>query len=188
MLRFDLAEGACGRCDEPLGCSAGGLAQIGLDLAEGRLDGIEIRRVFGQELEVGVSLGNSFGDSCTLVTTEMIDHHDLTWPEGRTEALFGVGCKDLSVHRTVDDHRREHLAPAHGGDQGGGLPAAVRDLGEEPLATRAAAAGPRHVGLGPGFVDEDQLVGRQLRLPFAQRLASLRDVRTILLGGVQRFF
>jgi hypothetical protein len=46
----------------------------------------------------------------------------------------------------------------------------------------------RHVGLGPGLVDEDQLVGPQLRLPLAQGLACLCDVRTILLGGVQRFF
>ena len=135
-----------------------------------------------------MSLGNRFGDGCAFVTAEMIEHHDLTWPESRAEALLSVGFEDLSVHRTVDDHGREDLASADGGDQGGGLPAAVRDLGDKPLAARAAAMGPRHVGLGPGLVDEDQLVGRQLRLPCAQRLASLGDVRTILLGGVQRFF
>jgi hypothetical protein len=43
----------------------------------------------------------------------------------------------------------------------------VWDLGDEPLAARTTAMGPRHVGLGPGLVDKDQLIGRQLRLPCA---------------------
>lgn len=160
MLRFDLAECACGRCDEPLGCSAGGLAQVCLDLPEGWLDGIEIGRVFGQELEAGVTLGNCLGNGWALVAAEMIEHHDFAWPERGSEALFGVGCEDLGVDRTVDDHGREDLASADGGDQGRGLPAAVRDLGEEALAAWTAAMGSRHVGLGPGLIDEDQLVGR----------------------------
>lgn len=188
MLRFDLSEGVRGGCDERLGRSTRSFAQICLDLAEGWLDWIEVGRVFGQELEIGVARGNCFGDGCASVTAEMIEHHDLAWPERGSEALFGVGCEDLSVHRTVDDHGREHLVSSDGGDQGRGLPAAVRDLGDEPLAARRAAMGPRHVGLDPGLVDEDQLVGRQLRLPLAQPLASLRDVRPVLLGGVQGFF
>lgn len=188
MLRFDVTERACGGCDECLGRSAGGLAQIRLDLPERRLDGIEIGGVFGQELKAGVMIGNCFGDGCALVTTEMVDHHNLARPESGSEALFGVGCEDLGVDGTVDHHGCEHLVSSYGGDQGRGLPAAVRNFGDEPLAARAAAMGPCHVGLDPGLVDEDQLVGRQLRLPFAMRPASLRDVRPVLLGGVQRFF
>jgi len=41
-----------------------------------------------------------------------------------------------------------------------GFPAAVRDLGDEPLAARAAATGPGHVGFGPGLVNEDQPIRR----------------------------
>lgn len=188
MLRFDLPESACGGRDECLGRSAGSLAQMRLDLPERWLDGIEIGGVFGQELEAGATVGDCFGDGCALVTAEMIEHHDLAWPERGSEALFSVGCEDLGVHGTVDHHGREHLVASYGGDQGRGLPAAVRNFGDEPLAARATAMGPRHVGLDPGLVDEDQLVGRQLRLPFAMRPAGLRDVRPVLLGGVQRFF
>jgi hypothetical protein len=188
VVRFDLLDGGCGRRHEGFWSSACGLAQMRLDLSEGWLDGIEIGRVFRQELEAGVAVSDRFVDGRPLVTAEMIDHHDVTWPEGGAEALFGIGCEDLGVHRPVDHHRREDAAAAYGGDQGGGLPATMRDLGDEPLATRAAAMGPRHIGLGPGLVDEDQLVGRQLRLPVAQNLPSLCDVRPILLGGVQRFF
>jgi hypothetical protein len=162
-----LAEGVCGGCDEPFGRSASGLAQIRLDLSERWLDGIEIGRVFGQELEAGVTVGNCSGDGCALVTAEVIDHHDITRPESWGEALFGIGREDLGIHGTVDDHGREDLVPADGGDQGRGLPAAIRDLGDKPLAARAATMSPRHIGLGPGLVDEDQLIGRQLRLPFA---------------------
>jgi hypothetical protein len=184
VLRFDLAERACGGCDERLRRSASRLAEMRFDLPERWLDRIEIGRVFGQELEACVTLGNCPGYGSALVTAEVIDHHDVTWLERGGEALFGIGGEDIGIHRTVDDHGREDLVPADGGDQGGGLPAAVRDLGDEPMAARATAMGPGHVGLGPGLVDENQLVGRQLRLPCAQLLPGLRDVRPILLGGV----
>lgn len=159
-----------------------------LDLTESGLDGIEVRRILGQEVEACLALGDRGGDGRAFVATQIIHHDGFAWPEGRGEALFGVGGKHLGVDRPINHHGREHPAPAHGCDQGGGLPAAVRNLGDQPLAARATAMGPCHVGLGPGLVDEDQLVRRQFRLLCAQGLPGLRDVRAILLGGVQRFF
>jgi hypothetical protein len=64
----------------------------------------------------------------------------------------------------------------------------MRRFGDQPLAPRRAAVGTRHVGLGPGLVDEDK--ARRIKPPLI--LFPLRpppgDVRTILLAGVQTFF
>ena len=48
---------------------------------------------------------------------------------------------------------------AQRGQEGRGLPVAVRHFGLEPLPQRRPSAQRRHVGLGPGLVDEDQALG-----------------------------
>jgi hypothetical protein len=68
------------------------------------------------------------------------------------------------------------------------MPAALWHLGQQFVSARSPAAEPRHIGLGPGLVDEDQtcrIKPALMRLP-AQAFA--RDVGAILLGGEQRFF
>jgi hypothetical protein len=61
-------------------------------------------------------------------------------------------------------------------------------LPDEALAARRPASQGRHVGLGPGLVDENQ-PGRIDADPMLQPLqASAGDVRTILLAGDQRLF
>lgn len=51
-----------------------------------------------------------------------------------------------------------------------------------------AAKQPRHVGLGPGFVDEDQLRRIKPGLAHTPCDAGFGDVGPILLGGVDRLF
>lgn len=63
-----------------------------------------------------------------------------------------------------------------------------RRLGQQPPAARRAAEEPGHLGAGPGLVDEDELVGINKRLRRAPDAAPGRDVGTVLLGGVERFF
>jgi hypothetical protein len=52
------------------------------------------------------------------------------------------------------------------------------------MATFGPAIAPRHVGLHPGFVDENELRRGQLRLLLAPFNACLGNVRTRLLGGM----
>jgi hypothetical protein len=61
-------------------------------------------------------------------------------------------------------------------------------MGDQALATRGTAVGAGHVGLGPGFVDEDQAGGFDARLMAAPACAAARDFGPMLLGGVQAFF
>jgi hypothetical protein len=65
---------------------------------------------------------------------------------------------------------------------------AMRDTALKPLALQAPAAQRRHVGLGPGFVDEHQPRGFNPGLVFLPPVPPSRDVRPLLLGGVDGFF
>jgi hypothetical protein len=56
------------------------------------------------------------------------------------------------------------------------------------LTNRRPTTQRSHVGLGPGFVDEDQAGRVRTALIFFPLLASVRDVGTELLGGKNRFF
>jgi hypothetical protein len=47
---------------------------------------------------------------------------------------------------------------------------------------------PGHVGLGPGFVDKDQVFGVKPALIFLPPLAPAGDVGAILFAGVQALF
>jgi hypothetical protein len=47
---------------------------------------------------------------------------------------------------------------------------------------------PGHVGLGPGFVDKDQVLGVKPALVFLPPLAPAGDVGAVLFAGVQALF
>jgi hypothetical protein len=59
---------------------------------------------------------------------------------------------------------------------------------DQPLAAPAAAVGRRHIGLGPGFIDENEAFGIDPALIPAPTFAAARNVRPIQLAGVQAFF
>lgn len=45
-----------------------------------------------------------------------------------------------------------------------------------------------HIGLGPGFVDEDETLGIQVDLPVEPGLTLAQDIRSVLLAGVRGLF
>jgi hypothetical protein len=77
---------------------------------------------------------------------------------------------------------------AQSGHGGHDLPAAVRRLGFDALTARRPAPQRRHIGFGPGLMDEHQPSGID-PIPI---LGPLRpptgDIGTILLRGNQRLF
>jgi hypothetical protein len=64
----------------------------------------------------------------------------------------------------------------------------MRGLGDQPLAAWSPTPERRHVGLGPGLVDEDQAPGIKLCLILLPLRAPSRDPRPVPLAGEQRFF
>jgi hypothetical protein len=77
---------------------------------------------------------------------------------------------------------------AQRGGEGRGQPMTVRDCGAAALTAFGAAVKPCHFGRGAGLVDEDQLLGIELRREFAPSLARRCNIGPILLGCVRAFF
>ena len=65
---------------------------------------------------------------------------------------------------------------------------AERYAGAQALAAPAAAMAARHVGAGPGFIDEHQSLGVEVELAVEPLLASLQDVGTVLFARVAGLF
>ena len=65
---------------------------------------------------------------------------------------------------------------------------AVRHLVDKPLAAWCPTMGARHVGLGPGLVDEDQASGIDPPLIGMPLGAAAAYIRAVLLARDQRLF
>ena len=122
------------------------------------------------------------------MAAEIVDDDDVAGSERRHQHLFDIGQEAFAVDRSVDHARRFDAIVAQGGQEGQCPPATVRDLGDQPLAAPRAAVGSRHVGLGPGLVDEDQARWIKPSLVFFPLAPPPGDVGPILLAGVQAFF
>jgi hypothetical protein len=77
---------------------------------------------------------------------------------------------------------------AQSSHEGHGLPAAVRHLGFDALTAQRPASQRRHVGFGPGLIDEHQAGGIDPIPILGPLRPSTGDIGTVLLGGNQRLF
>ena len=102
--------------------------------------------------------------------------------------LFDIEPEALAVDRAIDEPWRGDAVMAQRGQEGHGLPMAVRHLGAEPVAAPRPSPERRHVGLGPGFVDEDQAGGVDAAAIGQPLPAPARDVGAVPLRRDQRLF
>ena len=65
---------------------------------------------------------------------------------------------------------------------------AMGNAGTKPLAASASSVATRHVGRGPGLVDEHQPVGVEVELTLEPVPAVAQDIGPVLLGGVRGLF
>ena len=98
--------------------------------------------------------------------------------------LLDIDLEGDTVDRAAEHEGGDHAAHGEPGDEGRGLPVAVRPAHAQALAARRAAVSTRHVGLGPGLVDEDQLRRIEPGLAVAPGLAPGQHVGAILLAGM----
>jgi hypothetical protein len=158
------------------------------ELCEEHLDRVEVWRVFGEEEELGAGSPESLPDGAAPMGSEIIHDDDVAWSQGRDEDLVDVLAEGLAIDRALDEPRCLDTIMAKGGEEGHGRPAALRHLRWEALTARPPATQRRHIGLGPGLVDEDEAGGIDPILVGLPLLASPRHVGTISLAGDQRLF
>ena len=71
--------------------------------------------------------------------------------------LLDIGHEQFTVDRTINGHWSGQAVAAQCADKGCRLPVAMRDGGDQALATLRTAVPPRHVGFYPGLIDENEL-------------------------------
>jgi hypothetical protein len=87
-----------------------------------------------------------------------------------------------------DNERCGQAVAAETSDEGAGFPVPLRNGRDQAVAAQAAAPKPRHVGLGPGLVDEHQPCWVQAGLLLAPGRARFGDIGPILLRRAELLF
>jgi hypothetical protein len=122
------------------------------------------------------------------VATEIVHDDDVTGLQGWEKNLLDVNCEALTVDRAIENPWCLDPIVTQCGQEGCGLPVAVRDFSCEPGAAWRPAPQGGHVGLGPGLVDEDQALRIDLALVLLPLRAPAGDVRTVAFAGDDAFF
>lgn len=168
--------------------SGGGPSEQGLELGEGHLDGVEVRRVWRQEQEPRADLLDCLAHAADPVGRQIVHDHDVAGSKLRCENLLGIGEEGWPVHGAVEEHRCCHAGQSQAGGEGGGLPMAVGNSGSASLAAWCPASQPGHLRGRRGLVDEDQLFGIEVELTVEPGYAAAQDIGALMLGGVRRLF
>lgn len=123
-----------------------------------------------------------------FVAAKVIGDDDIAGRQCWGEALADPGGEGIPVDRPVQNEGCHDVVVTHSGQECQGFPVPVRDMGCQSLAPRGPAASPGHVGLDPGFIDEDQSLGIKPMLMRPPARPAPRHLRAHLLTGHQRFF
>ncbi|WP_432715821.1 hypothetical protein [Xanthobacter autotrophicus] len=75
-----------------------------------------------------------------------------------------------------------------GGDEGGGLPVAMRHADPQAFPATAATMATGYVGGDPGFVDEDEPFGVRIQLAVEPGPTLFLDIGAVLLGRARGLF
>ena len=168
------------------------LREQGFELGEGLLDRVEVGAVGRQIEQLALRPPRLTARTpCALVAGSEIVHDDDVARACRsgTRTCSTRPRKAAAVDRSVENHRRDHAAQC-AARRRRSWSSSVHDgtLTAQSFAFRRPAVAARHVGRGPGLVDEHQAVGLEVELGFEPGLAALHNVRAILLGRVRSLF
>jgi len=158
--------------------------QFGEDL----FDGVEVGGIGRQEQKPGSASPDGAAHRLALVATEIIEDDDVARLQRWGQNLIDIGPEALAVDWTIENPWGLDTITPQGGEEGHCLPVTVRDLCREPPAPRAPTSDGSHVGLDPGFIDEDETGRINPRLIFFPTRPAARHVGAILLGRQHAFF
>jgi hypothetical protein len=128
-----------------------GMNAIGPSECPNDLDGVQVRAVGRQEQEMRPGIADQLALRRSFVAAEIVGNDDVAGREGRGESLVDPGGEHLAVDRPDQHEGGDDPVMAQAGQEGQGLPVTVRDMRCQTFVLRGPAAGPRPVGLDPGF-------------------------------------
>ena len=180
----DLVEGEANGLER----SRGGLSEQMLELGEDLLDGVEVRGVFGQEEQLGARRADQLARGFAFVAAEIVHDDDIAGTQGREENLFEIEPEAVAIDRALEQPWRLDAIVTQRRQESHGLPAAVWNLANEPLATRRPPSQGSHIGPGPGLVDEDKPLRINAFLMLYPLRSPVRDVGTFPFASRHAFF
>jgi len=122
------------------------------------------------------------------LTAQIVHDDDIAGRKRRDEGLLDPGGKALPVDGTIENAWDIDPIGAKGGDKGQRGPFAKRRPADELGSAFAPPPDRRHVGLGPGLIDEDQPGRINAALVLAPLDPPSRNRWPLLLDGEQSFF
>jgi len=159
-----------------------------LELGEDLLDGVQVGRIFRKKEELGPGGADELAHGFAFVAAEIVDDDDLTGAKRRHEDVLDIDPEALAVDRTFNKPWRVDAVVAQRGEKSHRLPAAMWDLGIQPVAARRPPPERGHVGPGPGLVDEDQALRLNAILIPCPLGPPPRDIGTIAFASHHAFF
>jgi len=140
------------------------------------------------EQKVGTRRADRLSDGLAVVAAEVVDHHHIARPQGRHQNAFDVGAEDVAVHRTVEHSWGVDPVVAERSDEGGRDPVPEGSSPRQAFVSGCPAPQRSHVGLRPGFVNEDQPCRVDPPLITLPPVAAAFHVRAFALIGDRRRF
>lgn len=170
---------------ERAGC---GPSKQRFEFGEELFDGVEVRAVRREVEQRHSGLLEALPDAGHLVRRQVVADDDAARLHLGNQVFDEPLSEDDAGHRSVDQHRREDAVVLEPGHERRGHPVTVWRLTVERFAPVAPAAGSDHARRRSGLVDEHQPVEVEPGLGRSPDVAGERDVRPILLAGVDRPF
>ena len=163
-------------------------AQHGLESGEGLFDRIEVRAIWWKEARGCACCCDLLPHCCAFVVRQVVHNNHVAGEQLRHQHLGDIGLELVTVDRSIEYHRRDHLRRAKPCDQRGGLAVSVRVTHPQAFALWATAMAAGHVGGGPGLVNKDQAFRLQIELAVEPCVTLPQDVGTVLLDRVPGLF
>ena len=98
-----------------------------LELGEGLLDRIEVRRVGRQVAQLGASIGDRFRDAGDFVSGEIVHDNDVTRPQLRRQHLLDPSEENGAVYGPIEDVGGDEATRGKATDERGAFPVAMGD-------------------------------------------------------------
>ena len=188
LLRGEEAHGGGDQVDDLVKGAGPRGPEERLQLGEGEFNRIEFGTVRRQEADAGARLGNRGLHGGLLVHRQVVEDDHITGAERGDEDLLDVGEKGRLVDRAIKDGGRVEPVPAQRGDDGVGLPMAVRCVVAETIAPETAPITPKQIRGDSRFVEEDILAGIAQPESVLPATPRRRDISAPLFVGEDRFF
>ena len=169
---------------ERFGCPRADAAQHALHLGDRQFDWRQVRRVGRQEPQSTATRRQQLCNLWCGMGTQVINEHDLSLSQRRSQYVFDVACKCCAVRATRELHARPHPIRMERGDDGLIGRRVARNATRGALAEWSTGIAPTHVQIAAEFVNNHEVVG--ILLGDLKLKGSTRP--RVTLAGAQRLF